>query len=599
MSRFLSFCFFCCCFTLHAQSQPNFIFILSDDQSWNGTSVLMDPSQVDSRSDYYQTPVLEALAKKGMIFSQGYASAPKCAPTRISVLTGKSTSRLHFTFTDNIQEAGTRVLEAKTELAIPDSLTTIAEWLKKQGLNYTTAHYGKWHIQGKGPAFHGFDRGDGETGNEDGNHDGLVQANPRNIFSITDSACLFMTDAVKQAKPFYVQLSHHAPRSPYEATQKSVDEWKDLLKHPLGRRHKDAEYGAMLQDLDAGINTLLNKVKELNITENTYIIYLGDNGAGGNNSPLKGGKSSTQEGGIRVPFFISGPGITANSYQTLPVIAYDLFPTIAALASNGNAILPPLLDGTSLVPLLKPQLNIPFNRNQQDLVLHCPHFNPNTFPQSAWIDKDYKLLVDYEADKIQLFDLKKDISETTDLTTLLPAKARELTIKLRDYFKKVNARMPLLNKSYSKFTGTAEDLDKDSLPDIWEIKELLTTSFIGADDPDKDGISNWNEWKLQSDPYTSNSTTANREISKSSSLFRVLENPFRDDISLEFLNIPKYSNVELLLFDLQGRQCIREVCSGHKIIARFASVHLSLGTYLLRVQIIGSNEFQSQLIQKQ
>ena len=233
------------------------------------------------------------------------------------------------------------------------------------------------------------------------------------------------------------------------------------------------------------------------------------------------------------------------------------------------------------------------------MVFHCPHFNPNTFPQSAWIDKDYKLLVDYEADKIQLFDLKKDISETTDLTNLLPAKARELTIKLRDYFKKVNARMPSLNKSYSKFTGTAEDLDRDSLPDIWEIKELLTTAFIGTDDPDKDGISNWNEWKALSDPYTSNSTTANREIIKPSPLFRVLENPFRDDISLEFLNIPKHSNVELSLFDLQGKQCFREVFSAHNLIARFVSANLSLGTYLLRVQIIGSNEFQSQLIQKQ
>lgn len=599
MFRLLSFVFLCSHFTLHSQSQPNFIFILSDDQSWNGTSVLMDPSQPDSRSDYYQTPVLEAFAKKGMIFSQGYSSAPKCAPTRISILTGKSTSRLHFTFTDNIQEAGTRVLEAKTELAIPDSLTTIAEWLKKQGLNYTTAHYGKWHIQGKGPAFHGFDRGDGETGNEDGNHNGLIQTDPRSIFSITDSACVFMSDAVKNGKPFYVQLSHHAPRSPFEATQKSVEEWKDLIKHPLGKRHKDPEYGAMLQDLDAGLNTLFNKLKELNITENTYIIYIGDNGAGGNNSPLKGGKSSTQEGGIRVPFMIIGPGIPANTYQTAPVVAYDLFPTIAALATNGNAILPPLLDGTSLLPLLKPQLNLPFNRNQQDLVFHCPHFNPNTFPQSAWIDKDYKLLVDYEADKIQLFDLKKDISETTDLTNLLPVKARELTIKLRDYLKKVNARMPSLNKSYSKFTGTTEDLDRDSLPDIWEIKELLTTAFIGTDDPDKDGISNWNEWKAQSDPYISNSTTANREIIKPLPLFRVLENPFREDISLEFLNIPKHSNVELSLFDLQGKQCFREVFSAHNVIARFASTHLSLGTYLLRVQIIGSNEFQSQLIQKQ
>jgi len=159
--------------------------------------------------------------------------------------------------------------------------------------------------------------------------------------------------------------------------------------------------------------------------------------------------------------------------------------------------------------------------------------------------------------------------------------------------------MPSLNKSYSKFTGTADDLDKDSLPDTWEFKELLTTSFIGADDPDKDGISNWNEWKAQTDPYISNSTTANREIQLSFNLFRVLENPFREDISLEFLNIPKHSNVELLLFDLQGKQWLRELYSGYETVKRIASKNLSSGTYLLRVQIIGSNEFQSQLIQKQ
>jgi len=599
MLRFLTPFFLFFISALYSQSKPNFVFILSDDQSWNGTSVLMDPGQPDSRSDYYQTPVLEALAKKGMIFSQGYASAPKCAPTRISILTGKSTSRLHFTFTDNTQEAGTRVLEAKTELAIPDSLTTIAEWLKRQGLSYKTAHYGKWHIQGKGPAFHGFDRGDGDTGNDDGNHDGLIQTDPRNIFSITDSACVFMTDAVKSGNPFYVQLSHHAPRSPTEATQKSVDEWKDLTKHPLGKRHKDPEYGAMLQDLDAGLNILFNKIKELNITENTYIIYIGDNGAGGNNSPLKGGKSSTQEGGIRVPFMIIGPGIPSNTYQTTPVVAYDLFPTIAALATDGNPVLPTLLDGTSLLPLLKPQLNLPFNRNQQELVFHCPHFNPNTFPQSAWIDNDYKLLVDYEADKIQLFDLKKDISETTDLTNLLPSKARELTIKLRDYLKKVETRMVMLNPAYSKFTGSGDDLDKDSLPDTWEFKELLTTSFKGFEDPDKDGISNWDEWKNKTDPYISNNTTYTDNLFARSDLFKILENPIRDDISLEFINIPDHSNVEISLFDLQGKLLRRELHAGNYSDIRFSAKFLSSGTYLLRVQIIGSNQFQSQLVQKQ
>jgi len=216
------------------QNRPNFVFILADDQSWNGTSVLMDPQRADSRSDFHRTPRLETFARTGIIFSQGYAPAPKCSPSRISILTGKSNARLQFTFTDNIKDAGTRLREPQTELVIADSLITIAEWLQKQQWGYLTAHYGKWHLNGKGPAFHGFQRSDGETGNDDGNQGGLIQNNPRKIFSITDSACTFMADAVRLGKPFFVQISHHAPRKPIETRQATLTEWSNTALPFMG-----------------------------------------------------------------------------------------------------------------------------------------------------------------------------------------------------------------------------------------------------------------------------------------------------------------------------------------------------------------------------
>ncbi|MFZ4426371.1 MAG: sulfatase-like hydrolase/transferase [Saprospiraceae bacterium] len=566
------------------QTRPNFVFILADDQSWNGTSVRMDPQRPESKSDFYLTPRLENFAKTGMVFSQGYAPAPKCAPSRISILTGKTTARLHFTFTDNIKDAGTRLREPLTELAIPDSLTTIAEWLKSRNWGYSTAHFGKWHLSGGGPARNGFDRSDGDTGNPDGNQGGLVQVNPRKIFSITDSACAFMADAVRQGKPFFVQLSHHAPRKPIETRQASLTEWSNPVLHPPGQRHKDPEYAAMMSDMDAGLGILFDSIKALGLDASTYIIYVADNGAGGNNFPLNGGKAACEEGGIRVPFIIAGPGIAKGVYNPFAVSGYDLFPTIAALAAQGSPVtLPSGIDGISLLSVIKPSGGTPINR-PQGLYFHCPHYNENTFPQSALVDGALKLLVDYDAGTIALYNLDNDIGETKDLSTQQAETSRAMTIRLRDYLKTIQARMVTLNPEFTGFSGPAEDLDNDKLPDSWEFRELLTDRMGASDDPDKDGFSNLDEWKLATDPYRPQGTTSTVVRQPvASEIFRIIQNPFNEALSIAVLPPFQNEKLDVVLSDLSGKAVLRYTAqAGPSILLSTGT--LPAGNYFLYVR---------------
>ena len=282
---------------------PNFVFILADDQSWNGTSVQMHPDRSDSKSDFYRTPNIERLAAQGMIFSHAYSPGPMCSPSRASFQTGKSPAQLRMTNVGGGSPASPshRLAFPPHSSSLPAEETTIAEVLKQAG--YQTAWFGKWHLGESGPGAHGYDESDGPTGNSDGQTDD--PNNPKDIFGITERGIAFMEKNVQAGKPFYLQLWHYAVHGPVQSMEKTEEVYDGA---PAGEKHQSTSYAAMTQNLDTGVGMIMDTIKELGIDDNTFVVYMSDHGAGAalsSNMPLNQGKGTLWEGGMRVPLIMS------------------------------------------------------------------------------------------------------------------------------------------------------------------------------------------------------------------------------------------------------------------------------------------------------
>lgn len=424
--------------------KPNFVFVLSDDQDWTGLSVQMHDALPNSKSDFYRTPNLEELARQAMRFSRAYAPSPVCSPTRYSLLTGKSPAQLHWTKASPVMTAadGYKLIPPAIIKQISENESTIAKVLKQAG--YATAHFGKWHLRGGGPGRHGFDEHDGDTGNKDAAP--FKDPNPVDIFGITERAGAFMAKHTEEGRPFYCQLSHHA----LHYSQNALEATKEAYRNrPPGRMHKDIDRAAITENLDTGVGVLMDKIEQLGIADNTYVIYMSDNGAGGGSRarPLSGGKGSLWEGGIRVPLIIRGPGVKPGTFCHVPVVGYDLFPTYYELAGASQA-LPEGVEGGSIRPLLSNEGTGEVKRPREELVFHFPHYQSGDGPHSAIRLGDYKLIKFYESDQVRLFNLAEDIGEQRDLSKEMPDKAAKLSRRLDDYLKAVNARMPVPNPDY-------------------------------------------------------------------------------------------------------------------------------------------------------
>lgn len=580
------------CISFIAQSQPNIIIFLTDDQGWNGSSVQMLAGNNASKSDYYQTPNLELLAQRGMIFSQAYAPAPKCAPTRCSVLTGKSTARNHFTNTSSNVATGEKLIEPSSIVSIPSTDTTLAEWLKLlPNANYTTAHFGKWHLRTDGTAAHGFDVGDGNTSNNDGNNIQAINDDPKKIFSLTQSAIQFIEDAVAGEQPFYLQLSHYAVHTQIESLRSTLDLYNDQDQRPSGSIHQNASFGAMTEDLDTGLGQLMATLDNLNLWDNTYFFFLSDNGGASRmspNTPLKAGKVFLDEGGIRIPWIVAGPGINGNSYQKEPVIGYDLFPTIAALITENTDNLPSSLDGQSIVPLLLGET--PFQR-KAPLFFHSPHYDmgPSKKPRSAIVKDSFKLLVNYETGEFNLYNLASDLGENNDLFTTLPNQAMSLWIALRDHLKEVDAQMPQLDPNAPDFNGVFPDVDEDGLEDAWEFRELLSTKFGPQDDPDQDGKNNQTEYENGTDPLVDETISSIIPDNFYTNQIRLFPNPTAKGIYLQFdtTNLPTVSTL-IQLFDPSGRLVKEQsIDLRHQTQIYIPLHHFVPGTYSIHINARG------------
>ena len=424
-------------------TSPNFILILADDQGWNGTSVKMMDNESGSKSDYFETPNLERFAQSGIRFSDAYASAPVCAPSRYSIQFGKTPARLSLIRvgmnTDHIDHEG---------------FTSIPKALKKINSNYRTAHFGKWGM-GSNPSVFGYDVSDGPTKNKDGNFDNnrsqwehVFKKDPKNIFSLTDRAIEFIDSSKEEEKPFYLQISHYAVHSNVESKEKSYAVLKDK---PIGAQQKDLGFAAMTFDLDKGLGLLLNKIKELEIEDNTYIIYMSDNGSVPNipgakkykksyNFPLSRGKWDAYEGGVRVPLIIAGPGIKNDTESATPVSGSDLLPTIIDLAGNKTIALTEI-DGGSFASILLNKNNKKIKRAVDGIFFHVPYKNGIALkrPHSAVRKGDYKLIKFQDDKSILLFNLVKDKMEQLNLATQKPEKVKELEKILDNYLTEVHA----------------------------------------------------------------------------------------------------------------------------------------------------------------
>ena len=443
---------------------PNIILFLADDQGWTGTSVVMDRRRDDSRSDFYQTPSLERLAREGMRFSQGYAPHPNCSSTRMSIQTGKSPARLGSTDIYDVVTATrgygrafynrfyvNKPMKVPLPIAgLPEEEITIAEFIKKNRPEYATAHLGKWHMNGGDPSKHGYDQHDGLTSNAEGN---TREPDPKLIGSITNRSIKFIENCTAQKQPFFLQVSHYAVHTPVFARPATLEKYDSADR---GRVHTNAAYAAMTQDLDQSLGRLLTTLDELELTDNTYIIYTSDNGgeigAGDTptvNTPLKKGKTHTWEGGIRVPLIVRGPGVQRDSQSDVPIIGWDFFPTIAEMLTI-DAPLPQDMDGGSFNSILQNQGRGKVDRPTDSFVWYYPHYRDNkgVRPQAAIRSGQFKLRKEYETEKLMLFDLGQDISEKNDLSQKMPEVTKRLHESLENYLTAAGAERPVLDPNY-------------------------------------------------------------------------------------------------------------------------------------------------------
>ena len=438
-----------CVGTRSADGQPNIVFMLSDDQAWNGLSVAM--ARDTAAGQGFHTPHLERLASQGMRFSNAYAPAPVCSPTRISLQAGMNPARLHWTKAAP-REQGQRLLEPANIRDIPAELTTIGEILQQAG--YVTAHYGKWHIGGGGPGSHGYDEHDGDTGNEHAYQ--FTDPNPVDIFGMAERTGNFMQRATAAGRPFFVQLSWNALHAAHNARKATLAKYGaegDTVDKRIATQ-------AITEDLDEGVGRVLAAIDQLGIADRTYVIYMSDNGGGsGKRSGLSGGKGSVWEGGIRVPLIVRGPGVAAGSWCDVPVVGYDFYPTFCNWAGIPPDRLPANLDGGRIDHLLANGGRGQVQRWRDELLFHFPHYQSEGGPQTAIRVGDMKLVRFYEAGTDRLFNLAADRGEQMDLLAQQPAVAAALRRRLEEHLQAVNAQMPAANPAFDP-SGPAPEARK-------------------------------------------------------------------------------------------------------------------------------------------
>jgi arylsulfatase A len=436
------------CLSLSASEsprKPNIIFILADDLGWAELGCY--------GNTFNETPNLDKLAKHGMRFTDAYSAAPVCSPYRAALMTGQYPARIGIT--DYLRPNDKNHLSTK--------YVTIAEALSSAG--YATGIVGKWHLTGYAndgaeeypPAMHGFDetivsenRGIGAGSYFHPYHfNREIRKRLPGKEYLVDRCNLEAVEFIERHKdgPFFLYLSHYAVHTRLNGKPEIVAEFEKKEgsgKGPNAGR-SNPHLAAQLKSIDEGVGMIVKKLEDLELSDKTILIFTGDNGGESrvtSNGPLRAGKSTLYEGGIRVPLIVCYPKIVpAGTTCRTPTSNIDFYPTFCQLATVQPGP-KQHIDGVSLVPLLKdPEAPLQRTALYWHYPLEKPHFLGGR-SCGAVRKGDWKLIEYFDTGERELYNLADDINEKNNLASTNPEKAAELQKLLNTWRKKVGAKIP-------------------------------------------------------------------------------------------------------------------------------------------------------------
>ncbi len=452
---------------------PNIVFLLIDDMGW--------PDLACYGHKFHETPNIDRLAAQGMKFTDFYAATPVCSSTRSTIQTGQYSARTGITdFIPGHWRPFEKLVVPPIEHHLPSGVKTPGDLLRAAG--YATGYFGKWHL-GNGPQFapdrYGYDITEHQLGKDFQQWRGQRPRGPKSIDFLTDATLWFIQQ--NKDKPFFVTLSHFAVHIPVEANADTTAKYHEKPK-PAGGVNNPA-YAAMVDDLDTSIGRILKLLDELNLTDNTIVVFTSDNGGLrkiytgvgeviSTNAPLRDEKGTLYEGGIRVPMLVRWPGaVKPDSVCHEPTTTADLLPTFCDMASAKLPQQP--IDGTSMLPLLK---NAAAKLGRDAIYFHYPHYH-HSRPAGAIRAGDWKLIEWFDGGEVELYNLADDIGESKNLATAEPQLAKDLQSQLAAWRKEVGARMPTPNPKYDPklasqwwSRGTNKPLDVEAMRKRYETK---------------------------------------------------------------------------------------------------------------------------------
>jgi arylsulfatase A-like enzyme len=430
--------------------KPNILYINADDLG------VMD---IGYNSERYITPNIDRLAEQGMVFTEAYAPAANCAPSRACVFSGQFTTR-HGVYTVNNSDRGNaqhrRIIPVKNTLHLEDEMFTLAEALKSAG--YATIHLGKWHL-GEDPTTQGFDvniAGDTLGGPSGGyftpftkgsmvDYNDRYPAGTHRVDILSDEAITFMRE--HKDEPMFIHMAWFSIHTRLEAVPEFIDKYKDKDVH--------AVYASMIEKMDQGIGRLMDELDRLGLADNTLVVFCSDNGgiaASSSQAPYRAGKGSYFEGGVRVPLVVRWPGkIKAGTSSDIPVTGLDFYPTFVEVAKislpKGKD-----LDGTSIVPLMRQKGKFPERTLYWHFPIYLQKYNGvadeshdplfRTRPGTIMRQGKWKLHEYFEDGRLELYNLASDIGERKNLASTMPEKAKEMHRQMVKWRKTMKAPVP-------------------------------------------------------------------------------------------------------------------------------------------------------------